>query len=41
MGPIADAFALDQRVSNEKARRELGWTPAVTDALKAMSSGDC
>jgi nucleoside-diphosphate-sugar epimerase len=41
MGPIADAFVLDQRVSNEKARRELGWIPSVTDALKTISSGDC
>ena len=27
MGPIADAFALDQRLSSAKARRELGWIP--------------
>jgi len=41
MGPIADAFALDQRVSSEKARRDLGWIPAATDAVKALSDGDC
>jgi nucleoside-diphosphate-sugar epimerase len=38
MGPIAEAFALDQRVSSAKAQRELGWTPAVTDALASLSS---
>jgi len=27
MGPVADAFALDQRVSSEKARNELDWRP--------------
>jgi nucleoside-diphosphate-sugar epimerase len=38
-GPIADAFALDQRVSSDKARRELGWEPVYTDALAALSRG--
>jgi nucleoside-diphosphate-sugar epimerase len=41
MGPIADAFALDQRVSSEKARLDLGWIPNVTNAVKSLSSGDC
>ncbi|SMD27376.1 NAD-dependent epimerase/dehydratase family protein [Kibdelosporangium aridum] len=27
MGPIAEAFALDQQLSGAKAQRELGWTP--------------
>jgi nucleoside-diphosphate-sugar epimerase len=27
MGPVADALALDQRVSSEKARNELDWRP--------------
>ncbi|MCE7001931.1 NAD-dependent epimerase/dehydratase family protein [Kibdelosporangium philippinense] len=27
MGPIAEAFALDQQLSGDKARRELGWAP--------------
>lgn len=27
LGPLAEALALDQRVSNERARRVLGWQP--------------
>ncbi len=38
-GGLADAFALDQQVSGHKARRELGWEPAYTDALAALSGG--
>lgn len=30
MGPIADAFALDQRISNARARTQLGWAPKHT-----------
>jgi nucleoside-diphosphate-sugar epimerase len=37
MGPIADAFALDQRFSPSKAMRELGWAPAHTDPLRILS----
>ncbi|GHH28131.1 NAD-dependent epimerase/dehydratase family protein [Lentzea cavernae] len=33
MGPIADAFALDQRFTPARAREELGWTPRHTDPL--------
>ncbi|MGI5498865.1 NAD-dependent epimerase/dehydratase family protein [Lentzea sp. CA-135723] len=33
MGPIADAFALDQRFTPARARTELGWTPRHTDPL--------
>lgn len=32
LGPLADALAMDQRVSSEKARRELGWQPKMTSA---------
>ncbi len=32
LGPMADALAMDQRVSSDKARRELGWKPALTSA---------
>jgi nucleoside-diphosphate-sugar epimerase len=39
MGPIADAFALDQRISGDKARRELGWAPAHNDALADLAAG--
>lgn len=34
LGPLADALALDQRVSSEKARVELGWLPTMTSAAK-------
>ena len=27
LGPIGEAFALDQRFTSERARTELGWTP--------------
>ncbi|GLY47610.1 NAD-dependent epimerase/dehydratase family protein [Lentzea sp. NBRC 102530] len=33
MGPIADAFALDQRFTPARAQAELGWTPKHTDPL--------
>jgi len=31
MGPFADALALDQKVSSEKARTELDWRPRHED----------
>ena len=37
MGPIADAFALDQRVSSERARTQLGWAPRHTDPLSELA----
>lgn len=39
MGPIADAFALDQRLTSAKARRELGWVPTHTDPLGVFERG--
>jgi nucleoside-diphosphate-sugar epimerase len=39
MGPVADAFALDQRLSSAKARRELGWAPQHTDPLAIFARG--
>ncbi|WP_410670255.1 NAD-dependent epimerase/dehydratase family protein [Amycolatopsis sp. cmx-4-68] len=36
MGPIAEAFALDQQLSPARARRELGWTPQHLDALTEL-----
>jgi nucleoside-diphosphate-sugar epimerase len=39
-GALADAFALDQRVSGDKASRELGWAPACTDALATLARGE-
>jgi len=40
LGPLVDGLLLDQQVSGEKARRELGWnpkTPSVLDDLRAGS----
>jgi nucleoside-diphosphate-sugar epimerase len=37
-GPLADAFALDQRVSAARARRDLGWAPAVRDVLAELAT---
>jgi nucleoside-diphosphate-sugar epimerase len=39
MGPIADAFALDQRLTPAKARRELGWVASHTDPLAVFARG--
>ncbi|MCX5610057.1 NAD-dependent epimerase/dehydratase family protein [Streptomyces sp. NBC_00047] len=39
MGPIAEAFALDQQFSGAKARRELGWTPTRLEALAELAQG--
>lgn len=38
MGPIADAFALDQQLTSAKAQRELGWTPEHTDPLNELTA---
>lgn len=37
MGPLAEAFALDQRLTGARARRDLGWTPAHTDPLAELA----
>jgi nucleoside-diphosphate-sugar epimerase len=37
MGPIADAFALDQQFTSAKAQRELGWSPRRTDPLVVLA----
>ncbi|WP_406323387.1 NAD-dependent epimerase/dehydratase family protein [Streptomyces sp. NBC_01637] len=39
MGPIADAFALDQQFTPARAEAELGWTPAHTDPLTLLAGG--
>ncbi|MEU8638892.1 NAD-dependent epimerase/dehydratase family protein [Amycolatopsis sp. NPDC048633] len=36
MGPIAEAFALDQQLTPARAHRELGWTPRHLDALTEL-----
>lgn len=33
-GPFAEGLAVDQRVSSEKARRELGWVPRLRSVVK-------
>lgn len=37
MGPIADALALDQRLTSDKARRELGWVARHDDPLADLA----
>lgn len=39
MGPIAEAYALDQQLSGDRARRELGWDPAHLDAVADLAAG--
>ncbi len=38
LGPLADALALDQRVSSDKARKDLGWKPAMISIAKNASA---
>ncbi|MFE4832628.1 NAD-dependent epimerase/dehydratase family protein [Streptomyces sp. NPDC056672] len=37
LGPIAEAFALDQQFTGARARKELGWTPTRLDALADLA----
>ena len=39
MGAFADALVLDQQVSGEKARKELGWTPRAASVLEDLKTG--
>ncbi|GHJ34565.1 NAD-dependent epimerase/dehydratase family protein [Streptomyces sp. TS71-3] len=39
MGPVADAFALDQQLTPARAGAELGWVPAHTDPLSVFAQG--
>ncbi|HYL77567.1 MAG TPA: SDR family oxidoreductase [Bryobacteraceae bacterium] len=39
LGPYADALALDQQVSAEKARATLGWTPRAPSVIDDLKSG--
>ncbi|CAK7284494.1 NAD-dependent epimerase/dehydratase family protein [Streptomyces misionensis] len=39
MGPIADAFALDQQLTPARARADLGWVPTHTDPLSDLAHG--
>jgi nucleoside-diphosphate-sugar epimerase len=38
MGPIAEAFALDQRLTGARARTRLGWEPAHLDPLSELAA---
>lgn len=39
MGAFADALVLDQQVSGEKARKELGWAPRAKSVLEDLKAG--
>lgn len=39
LGIFADALVLDQQLSGEKAKRELGWAPAHTDLAADLAAG--
>ncbi|MGH9680512.1 MAG: NAD-dependent epimerase, partial [Candidatus Acidiferrales bacterium] len=39
MGSFADALVLDQQVSGEKARKELGWAPSGRPVLEDLKTG--
>lgn len=37
MGPIAEAFALDQQLTGARAHHDLGWAPTHLDALTTLA----
>lgn len=39
MGPLADALALDQQISGERARRMQGWRPCALTVLEELAGG--
>jgi nucleoside-diphosphate-sugar epimerase len=39
MGPVADAFALDQQFTPARATAELGWLPKHSDPLEVLAQG--
>jgi nucleoside-diphosphate-sugar epimerase len=39
MGAFADALVLDQQVSGEKAKKELGWSPQAASVLDDLKTG--
>jgi nucleoside-diphosphate-sugar epimerase len=39
MGAFADALVLDQQVSGEKAKKELGWSPRASSVLEDLKTG--
>ena len=38
MGPVADALALDQQISGERAKQLLGWRPHAPGVLEELTS---
>lgn len=38
-GPFADALVLDQQISGEKAKKELGWAPRAGSVLDDLKTG--
>lgn len=40
MGPVADAFVLDQQLTPARAETELGWQPRFTDPLGVLARGE-
>jgi nucleoside-diphosphate-sugar epimerase len=39
LGPFADALVLDQQISSEKAKKELGWSPCAASVLDDLKTG--
>jgi len=39
LGPFADALVLDQQISGEKAKKELGWSPRAGSPLDDLKTG--
>ena len=39
MGPVAEAFALDQQMTPARARDQLGWMPTRLDPLSILAAG--
>jgi hypothetical protein len=39
MGPFADALALDQQISGERAQLVLGWRPEAPSVLEELARG--
>jgi hypothetical protein len=37
MGPFADALALDQQISGERAERLLGWRPQGPSVIEELA----
>jgi nucleoside-diphosphate-sugar epimerase len=39
LAQFADAFTMDQMVSSDKAKRELGWSPRAKSLLEEITTG--